>query len=227
MSAISREEEAAFWHPLAYTLGVWLGDGSHTYNTVRRDYSISFVSMDEEIIVEVNRVLSSHFNFVNPGLYDRERTKAGTPLYRMKAYSKILTELFCWNTDFKGKLPDFIWNAPKEVQLEMLAGLMDTDGTIAISGSGPKYWVLRFSGTKGFAYQVPDLCRVIGINMVGKGHVEEHLNPAHAQRLIVSIPLRSALANGFYFKCARKAERLERARVGLKPSETICLDAKA
>lgn len=236
--AISREDYEAFWCPLAYFFGAWLGDGWYSWNPYHRNYSIGIKCMDKSIVEKCFMDVTTHFDDLkDPGVYE-EMTPSGTNLYKIVFYNKIFTDFIAKATAYKTEMPAFIWDAPKETKLDLLAGLMDTDGTI-LKQKSPKrkdgfFYRLTFSGTKGFVSQFPDLCRVIGIKLTG-AFEEKHSNPKHALRTIFSISLPSALENGFRFYCERKQKRLEDAKArsatryqrasgtkyGVVPSETI------
>ena len=209
--AISREESEQFWFPLAYFFGAWLGDGWKTWNPYSRHYTVGIKCMDKEIVTKCFMDVTSHFNDLkDPGVYE-EITPSGTKLFKIVFFSKVFTDFVSKATSYKTEMPSFLWDAPKEVRLDFLAGLMDTDGSILKQKNSKCkdgfFYRLTFSGTKGFVKQFPDLCRVIGIKLTG-AQEEKHSNVNHATRMIYSISLPSALANGFKFYCERKQKRL-------------------
>ena len=218
-SAISRKDCDKTLYPLAYFFGAWLGDGSFRYNVMTRCYQICFVSADQEIVERFIKDAMSTFYDLKVPYMATEITKSGTTIWRVAFCSKLFTEMICFLTGCKTHLPDFIWDAPKQVQLELLSGLMDTDGSIIRQSNAQcrkgYFYLLKFTGTKYFVHQFPDLCRVLGIKLTGYS-VENHSNPKHAQRHLYSISLPSAVANGFKFWCKRKQERLEESIASAK-----------
>jgi len=237
-SAISREDQELFWSKLAYFFGAWLGDGWYSWNPYNRVYSVGIKCMDHEIISKCFLDVSMCITDLKPHRY-QETTEKGTVLDKLIWYNQKFTGFVVMATAAKTKIPDFIWEADKQTKLNFLAGLMDTDGTILKQANKDCrdgfFYRLSFSGTKGFVTQFPDLLRILRIKTIGK-QVEEHINPNHARRLIVSISLPSAIQAGFKFYCRRKQDRLDDAiersktryvtmtntRFGSKvPSETI------
>jgi len=214
MSAISREEQEKyerFWYPLSYFFGAWLGDGHYVWDPFSRVYQIGLVSMDTEILEKIFITLRGYFKFLKDPCVYEEISPNNTKIWRYRYNNKVFTDFVCRATAYKTMLPDYIWNAPKEVQLEMLSGLMDTDGTIVVQKDkgclNGFFYTLKFSGCKGFVKQFPDLCRVIGINITST-QIEHHSNPNHSDRDVFNISLPSAVDNGFQFHCKRKQERL-------------------
>lgn len=107
-----------------YTLGVLLGDGSMTTN------SVSFVTLDEEI---VERVESDGYKLTH-WVPNEKRTKAKT-----YGVSKIQDALRGLNLLGKNSLTKFIPKEYLESSIEdrfaLLQGLMDTDGYVDSDGS--------------------------------------------------------------------------------------------
>lgn len=235
-SAISREDKDKDnfpWSGLAYFFGAWLGDGWYTYNTISRNYSIGIKCMDSEIVSKCRYDVSKCITDLNPRGYT-ELSPSGTKLYRMVWNSIKFTGFVIMATAAKTQLPEFIWTADKDTKLNLLSGLMDTDGSI-LKQKNDKcrdgfFYRVTFSGTKVFCEQIPDLLRVLKIKTTGVG-VEEHRNPRHAKRLMISISLPSLVESGFAFHCKRKQLRLEdyKARANTRyntvPSETTRLTA--
>lgn len=213
MSAISREDQKEFWSRLAYFFGAWLGDGWYTWNPYSRNYSIGIKCMDHEIVSKCCSDVSGCITDLKVCRYT-ETTRRGTTLYRAIWNNQKFTGFVAMTAAAKTKMPDFVWEIDKQSKLNFLSGLMDTDGTIYKQKNSKcrngYYYQARFSGTKGFVAQFPDLCRVLDIKLIGN-RVEEHLNPKHAKRLIVTISIPSLIKSGFMFHCFRKQGRLEDA----------------
>jgi hypothetical protein len=228
METISRED-LNWWSQLSYFFGVWLGDGHYIWNPITSSYEIGIVSMDLEILTKAEVELSSSLQQrLKPHHYE-EVSPSGTKLYRLRYYSIVLTDFICRATAYKQSLPYYIWQASKESKLNLLSGLMDTDGTIVVQKEencrAGFFYTLKFSGGKGFVREFPDLCRTIGIKITSE-KLETHENPNHADRWIYNLSLPSAVDNGFKFHCRRKQARLDdylekrKTRYQKVPSET-------
>lgn len=219
METISREEHQAFWNPLAYFFGAWLGDGHYEWNpyAVHPNYRVGLCGMDEEILVKAVGSLNAQIKDVHWS-WRTEELKSAKTFHRVAARNKDLVTFICMATAFKTALPEFVWDAPKIVKLEMLSGLMDTDGTIGISNRDNAY-IMRFSGGKGFVSQVPDLFRVSGIKVIS---IRSDSRPGRRDCSEITVSVPSCIENGFRFYCKRKQYRLidyiEKFYKGPKPA---------
>ena len=196
---------------MSYFFGVWLGDGHYVWNPIKHKYEIGIVSMDQEILIKAQVELESSLEQKLKACLYEEVSPAGTKLYRLRYNSIVLTDFIIRTTAYKQTLPFYIWQADKKSKLDFLSGLMDTDGTIVVQKQedcrAGFFYTLKFSGTKGFVKEFPDLCRTIGIKITSE-KLETHENPNHADRWIFNLSLPSAVDNGFRFYCQRKQARL-------------------
>uniref|UniRef100_A0A6M3KRE9 Putative terminase n=1 Tax=viral metagenome TaxID=1070528 RepID=A0A6M3KRE9_9ZZZZ len=208
-SAISREDyEVSIVEPLSYFIGAWLGDGWVTYNPFTRNYSVCVKCMDREIITKCYIDVSNHFSDLREGRIYTELTKNETKLYKVVWWSKKFVELMHYTMPGKVSFPEYIWRASKDARLNMLSGLMDTDGTIVQHADG-RNWHCTFTGTKGFVRQFPDLCRMLGIR-INSRNIEKHQNPNHIDRLQFNLSIPTMIDAGFKFHCDRKQDRLNK-----------------
>lgn len=208
-SAISRKDQELLddLYKLSYFFGAWLGDGNSYYypNSVSNRYGVSVDCMDADIVFKCYSIIQSVFPRLKGKLYSRI-IKSGTTMYQCKWYDENLTQFTLFYTTSKHRLPDYIWNAPKEYKLLMLMGLMDTDGTITSSfrasrDTGKQYYRLIFSGKQGFVKQFPDLCRMCGINT-------SQSTSSRDGTIDFRLSLPDAISNGFDFYCSRKKAKL-------------------
>lgn len=185
--------------------------------------------MDQEILIKAQIELESSLEQKLKACLYEEVSPSGTRLYRLRYNSIVLTDFIIRTTAYKQTLPLYIWQASKKSKLDFLSGLMDTDGTIVVQKNedcrAGFFYTLKFSGTKGFVKEFPDLCRTIGIKITSE-KLETHDNPNHADRWIFNLSLPSAVDNGFRFYCKRKQARLNdylekrKTRYKKVPSET-------
>lgn len=208
-SAISREDyDISAIEPLSYFIGAWLGDGWITYNPMTHNYSVAIKCMDKEIITKCFIDVSNHFSDLKDGRLYTEITKNDTKLYKVVWWCKEFVELMHYAIPGKANFPEYIWRASHNARLEMLSGLMDTDGTIVQHADG-RNWHCTFTGTKLFVRQFPDLCRLLKIH-INSRNVEKHQNPNHADRLQFTISIVDMIKAGFNFNCKRKQVRLNK-----------------
>ena len=227
METISRED-LNWWNQLSYFFGVWLGDGHYIWNPIKPCYQIGFVTMDREILIKMQVEVESSVKGLKASMWE-ETSPNGTKLYRVVYCNKNFTDFVCRATAYKQSLPFYTWSTSKESRLNLLSGLMDTDGTIVVQKEpncrAGFFYTLKFSGTKGFVREFPDLCRLVGIRVTSE-KLETHENPNHADRWIFNLSLPSTVDNGFKFNCKRKQARLDdylekrKTRYRKVPSET-------
>ena len=217
--AISREDyDVSIVEPLSYFIGAWLGDGWVSYNPHRREYSVAIKCMDREIVDRCFIDVNSYFSDLRMSKRYTETTKNGTELYKVAWHNKEFAKLILCIMPGKTNFPEYIWRASNQARLDMLSGLMDTDGTIVQHSNGG-YWHSTFTGTKMFVRQIPDLCRLLKIR-INSSNIEKHQNPNHATRLQFNLNLVDMVKAGFRFNCIRKQRRLDRFIEQEVPSET-------
>ena len=116
-------------------------------------------------------------------------------------------------TDFKKKLPDWIWTCDHEARLAFIAGLMDSEGYCCFNSHGSLY-----IGYSSCDVWFDDFIRVLnkaGIE-VGKIGIMTRKNPRHKIPRRVTIKKPSWFASGAYFTIERKQRRIE---IGLKRTQ--------
>lgn len=120
------QHERKYTHVDPYVVGCLLGDGSLTQKGVR------FTSKDEEIINKIGNRLPYPYTITQSKKRNTEYTIAGNRKgYFWKELDKI--GIFGLGSDNK-RIPDEYKYNSKKVRLEVLRGLMDTDGTISKDG---------------------------------------------------------------------------------------------
>lgn len=111
-----------------YLLGLLLGDGCITTKSIR------FFNIDKQIIKDINKVL--------PDGYILKKTKENKCGYRINCNSNIntlrvlLDKLSLYGCNSHSKfIPDCYKYNSKEIRLDIIRGLMDTDGSAGKKGS--------------------------------------------------------------------------------------------
>jgi hypothetical protein len=107
---------------IAYSVGFMLGDGCLYANPSKGDYRIQWASMDTECLEKIKQQVNT----------DRPITQIkGKNCGLLSIHSKEYWQFWVDVTAFKKKVPEYyLTEAPIDVVLEVIAGLMDSDGSI-------------------------------------------------------------------------------------------------
>ena len=124
-----------FFEKVAYSVGALLGDGcvkSFSYMNkghLVEEHKVAISNMDKEC---VERVCGEINLFCNTEYTFREyRNLNKTVMYRLAISNKDIYSFFHYFIGEKLILPDEVFRVNRDAQLAFLAGLFDTDGTIA------------------------------------------------------------------------------------------------
>lgn len=191
----------------AYIFGVYLGDGCVTasgrytvfrLNTIDADFAASTKLALEE--------LGSRWATVSVHAV----SKSSKPNHSLTARHDDLCARLVELSDGKKKLPDDVFNWPRDEQTAFIAGLMDSEGFVAANKTNPTN--RRFyMGFKSCDLWVRDFVRLlehVGCR-VGKVSVEEPRKPGYKPPTRFAIKMQSWIDAGCYFNIARKQRRVE------------------
>lgn len=189
--------------PLSYFFGAFLGDGSAVTDICY--HRIVIVCQDKDIVERCYFDVTYYFTDLRRARLFESTTRAGTILYGVRWNGTEFFNLVKQAVGNKEYFPNYIWNASREAKLDMLAGLMDTDGTIGVMRVLSTHSVY-FTGGKPFVKYFPYLCESLGIK-VGSIRSDDRGN----RNSCFSFRLRkeSLRKSGFRFYCRRKQERLD------------------
>lgn len=199
----------------AYAFGFLLGDGYLGY--IPRDhaeqFTVSFTSGDAECLYRVHGQIKGIFPEVK--LLCGEYRKGQ---YVLQSQRRRLWDFFAGPTECKQVIPQVFFGAPKEVQKEVIAGLMDSDGCCEeFQQNG--YWKYKivFSNSKlEIVKGLASLCRLNGCAVGAlKSQIQYTGRPQY--RLSPNI---YDFARNCYFRCERKQARVERFKQLRCASET-------
>lgn len=176
-----------------YYLGLWLGDG-HSDST-------RITSMDQEIIDYIEsyskeigmncRVSSTPSKAFDIGL-STDPNKTNPLLNTLREYGVIQNK----------HIPEIFFKSSVEQRLELLRGIMDTDGTIGVGGGGIKITL----ASQILSQNILKLCRTLGINsQITKGtgtYIKKNgeLNTFWTVTMFTDLPI---------FKLKRKLKRID------------------
>jgi len=193
--------------PMAYTIGALLGDGSvklHisiSNSKMIKTYAVVLSNMDKECVErvcgEINRFCNTHYTikeYKNPN---------NTTMYRLAINNEDIYTFFSYFILDKLLLVDEIFRMNRQAKLDFIAGLFDTDGTIA-KCSG--YYRLGYAAR--FKTLVEDVARLLQKMGVKTGKVYEQVSGYGTTMYVIKPNIRSFIDAGCYFYIPRKAQRL-------------------
>lgn len=186
-----------------YLVGVYLGDGCVRTHCGKLIFRINTIDMDfaqavQRAFAEITdkpAPISTHFV-----------SKSSKPNNHLHCCDSALAGRMQDETNFKTKLPDWVWTADKEALLALIAGLMDSEGFVSQNSHGSTYMGFKNTGP-----WFDDFIRVLnraGIE-VGKIGIEKPRKPGYLTPRRFHIKLRSWVRSGAYFNIARKQARVD------------------
>jgi hypothetical protein len=185
-----------------YVLGVLLGDGSVSNNTC------VYHTMDEEIHQYMLKYATSIGCEIK---IDQNREDSKAISYRINSFQNKLRESGIWGKNCYNKsIPkDYIYNS-KEVRLNVLAGLLDTDGTCVIDKRSKQSRTVFSSVSYELCLGVKEIVQSLG----GLCSIHKHNTSCNGKIFFVySCEVR--LPHGINpFKLKRKAERFTNRVIG-------------
>jgi len=196
----------------AYLFGAYLGDGCCSKYS---GYCFRIVSGDKDIIERTSLIVEQ---LIRKKSKIREIKPNNTLLFDFQAFNKDLFMTLTSLTDKKSKIPEFILGSDKEIVLEFVAALMDTDGYISagINKFGQQRFSLGFVNSAEWMDQFISLLRNFGVK-VGKKTLKGKFRSVNEKDCYqININLRSFVEHGFYFYCQRKQSLLERYKTNVK-----------
>jgi len=211
----------------AYSIGAFLGDGSFRFVPGSGNgscYVTEVTTMDKEVPERVAKEVNDSFE-TNYKIMER-KTPKGTKMYIFRAYKKVVQEYFRLMTDNRHSVPKEILEGSRQVKLDFLAGIFDTDGSVKFTetwnGSRTKKnprWQLGFTNT------VPEMVMGVGALLHGLGVKvgKFHIVPRGGYRTQYAIypNIKDFIKAGCYFQASRKEKRLHDYLNHVLGSETM------
>ena len=144
---------------MAYTVGFFLSDGTLYCAQSRGSYQVRFEKADVECMYKVSEQCGKEFG--NPGKHS-VRTRGGRDSHNLIICCKQLHDWLLVHTHARTFFPPEFYEAPIEVRREVLAGLMDSDGSAELAKTG--YVTVRFTNCNlELINGVRGLARTLGI----------------------------------------------------------------
>lgn len=204
---------------LAYIIGVFIGDGSVLQNkmfnlqSIDKDFvditamCLENLSKNKVTVTVLNRLTSSNRLVYSVYLCDVK-------------FCRLLREI----TNNKKNLPIDFERWDRILQLELIAGLLDSEGYVAMSKfhiyNGRKVFDMRIGigATDIWLYELHRFCRKNGFD-VGKITREKIKSGKIFAKF--GFNKKSFIENGLYFKIFRKQQRIENYKILFPGSTTI------
>lgn len=185
---------------LSYLIGVYLGDGCIMYYPKKKYYRFRLNTIDKdfaEATIEAINVLTGRQYKISC----HPVKKSNNLNYAVSALCDFYwIKYLCEN---KNKIPDFIWDSNKECKLELIAGIMDSEGYCSNGTKGRKS--LGLKATDKWIMDFYKLMINIGV-ITGKQGLE--LLPSGKTSIRYHFNIKSFYDCGCYFKIYRKQKRI-------------------
>lgn len=187
--------------PLSYFFGAFLGDGYLSRNN-RGNYIVGIECADKDIVIRCYLDITSYFSDLRKGRNYERITAHGTGMYQVRWNGEAFYDLILSAVGDKEYFPGYIWDASREAKLDLLAGLLDTDGHAV-----KNYGYIKLTGGKKFIEHVPVLCATLGIRINAICR-----KPGTIPCYDILFDTESMVKAGFSFYLKRKQERLDAFR---------------
>jgi len=189
---------------LAYSVGFLLGDGYFYCAQSRGSYQLRAEKPDVECLERVSRQMDQVFG--NPGRIVERRRKGSAPIYSLIICCRDAHDWLFTNTSARKEVPPYYLSASADVKREVLAGLMDSDGS---AEKNREYITVRFVNTNlDLINFVAGTAKFLGIRH-GKKMNQEVGNYKVLHRVTLNT---KDFAEKAYFHSVRKDRRLDHYR---------------
>lgn len=208
---------------LAYSIGAFLGDGSARFVPGYGNgswYVTEVSTMDPEV---PNRVADEINAFFGTNYKPFKRIlKTGQPFYIFRANRAHVHHLFVNLTDYRTRVPKEIFSSSTDVVRDFLAGILDTDGSVAKTRyqkyNGYRYQ-LKFSNTsKAMVEGVASLLQRLGVKV---GRIQETQRGGYRTIYSIQPNIKTFFEAGCYLNVGRKLQRLNEYFDVVLGSETM------
>jgi LAGLIDADG DNA endonuclease family protein len=203
MQAIGQSAGKSF----AYLLGVFLGDGCVTkYQKKYLVFRLNTIDEDFALAVKAAlREISKH----PVSLCCHPVAKSSKPNWSLGCMDRKFCEGVLADTDKKQRIPDYVFEWPRDLKLAFIGGLMDSEGYVGANSNstGRRYYI----GYKSCDAWVPEFIRLlhsVGIR-TGKIGIERPYKAGYKTPMRFTIKMQSWIDSGATFNIARKQRRVD------------------
>ena len=215
----------------AYTVGFFLGDGSLSNLPFKSSKNgktyfhndVVFVCSDPEPIYRVQK--DGHEIIGKKYSITKRNLNSGIPHWRVSFHRRDVFDWFAVNTNWRSEIPAYYFSCEKEIQKQVLQGLMDSDGHCAEfvdkggSKNGVKRWMLGFSNTKlSLIENTASLFQRVGVRV---GKISEANKKGYRPNYIIRPNMRDFHECGLSFLADRKQQKFNRYVSHVLGSETL------
>lgn len=196
---------------LAYALGVYQGDGYYSYQYYGNGgWYMTEVSKGNKEVIDRYRVIMNDFFGTAYKLTSRI-TKSSMTVWTFRTSRQIIYDMLNITTAYRTEVPQGIISANKEAKLEYLAGIFDTDGSVAENNGR---FQLKFSSNQLAVIQsVALMLQKLGVKV---GKIGSYDKGGYRTVYNIQPNIRSFHEAGCYFYNNKKANRLQ------KYLDTVC-----
>nr|DAN13374.1 MAG TPA: hypothetical protein [Caudoviricetes sp.] len=191
----------------AYLLGVYFGDG-HIRPHGKTSFAFEMSAIDKDFVEKVRDTLSIVLDRDVSLRYASRKTSTGSQVYVTGTSSPYFGKMYEDSYDCN-KIPDYVMDWSKELKLEFLSGVMDSDGFISMRMAGNIHrFECGYCVTKPFVITVQELFESIGIGTTSlqKKVPKKPRVPSYK----FDVKLRQLATSGFHFNIQRKQEKLDK-----------------
>lgn len=201
----------------AYLLGVYLGDGCVTRNIAKGKYEYQVFrlnTIDEDFALATKAALESFTT--RPVYISKHSVKKSTkPNWSISQFEDPICKALIEHTKSKLEIPGYVFTWPKELQLEFVAGLMDSEGYASVIKRPynvvtvtPRGIQMGFKSCDAWFFEFVRLLEMLGVR-IGQIGVEQPRKEGYKVPRFFRIKIQSWIDAGCYFKIKRKQERIE------------------
>lgn len=190
----------------AYVLGVFLGDGCVTTNFGKSLFRLN--TIDEDFAKAVKAALQT-LSATNVALSVHPVSKSSKPNWSLAIRDADLCLRLAIDTDYKAKIPEYVFGWPRDLKLASIVGLMDSEGFVAANSntSGRRFY-MGYKSCDPWVPKLISLMQSVGIQ-IGKIGVERPLKPGYKTPRRFAIKMQSWIDSGARFNIARKQKRVD------------------
>ncbi len=206
----------------AYVLGVYLGDGCvYTWRAARKSDRLMFRlnTIDEEFARTTAAALSLLSDYtVTVGTH--AVSKSSKPNWYLALGDRALCQRLLDETERKRIIPAYVWEWSREHKLAFIAGLMDSEGFVALQTAATGNRKI-YMGYKSCDPWVPDFIRILQSVGILIGKIGHDTIPSGKVARRFTVKMRSWVDSGARFNIQRKQRRVDEW-AAKAASETLC-----
>lgn len=195
----------------AYILGVYLGDGCVTRPSSRsaehrRCFKLNTIDLEfAEATAEALRSLTERPPSISTHPVKRSKNDNNSLYCGCDELCHVLTT----DTQSKSKIPDYVWDWPRDVKLSFIGGLMDSEGFVgANSNPTNRRFYMGFKCCEAWVPDFQRLLESVGIR-TGKLSREEPRKPGYRAPMRFHVKMQSWVDSGARFSITRKQKRVD------------------